>query len=127
MELQALLLRLVQSLRESDFAVFIHTLEEIAPWVFALDHANYARWLSVFIEDLKRLSVRHPCIYQEFMRENFTVTNINRAFSSIGVEIARLVKEFKGRNETYKEETKENLPHHDDSDSFEKRFRKDAF
>jgi hypothetical protein len=37
------------------------------------------------------------------------------------------VKEFKGRNETDKEERKEIIPHHNDSDSFENRFRKDAF
>ena len=57
MELEALLLELVESLRKSDFTMFVNTLEETAPWVFALDHTNYARWLPVFIEDLKRLSV----------------------------------------------------------------------
>jgi hypothetical protein len=161
MELQALLLRLVQSLHDSDFTVFVfvRTLEEIALWVFTMDHTNYARWLPLFIEDLKRLFVRHPCIYQEFMQGNFTVTKTNRAFSSMGVdqaheqnnkivkveggaigildnetalmkwmiggpEIARLVKEFYGRNQTDEEETKENLPQHEDSDLFEKVFGK---
>ena len=33
-----------------------------------------------------------------------------------GPEISRLVKEFNGRNQTDEEETKENLPHHEDSD-----------
>jgi hypothetical protein len=161
MELEALLLQLVESLRKSDFTMFIHTSEQISPWMFAMDHTNYARWLPIFIEDLKRLSVRHPSVYQEFMQGNFTVTKTNRAFSSMGVdqghkqnnkiikvdggaigildnettlmkwmiggpEIARLVNEFMGGNEADAEETKQSIPHHEDSDSFKKRFRKDV-
>ncbi len=159
MELEAVLLQLVESLHKSNFTMFVHTLDEIALWMFAMDHTNNARWLTIFIEDLKRLSVRHPSVYQELMKGNFTVTKTNTAFSSMGVdqgheqnnkivkveggaigildnetalmkwiiggpEIARLVNEFTGRNEA--EETKESIPHHEDSDSFEKRFHKDG-
>ena len=163
-ELEALLLKLVQSLRESNFFMFVQTLEEIVPWVFALDHTNYARWLPIFIQDLKMLSSRHPSIHKEFMEGNFTVRKTRKAFSTIaedqaheqnnkiikidggaigildnetallkwmvgGPEIARLVNEFKNYDEESEDEDKtpkEELPHHEDSNSFEKRFRKDV-
>ena len=51
-QMEALLLKLVRSLRESDFQMFVN---EIAPWMFALDHTHYARWLPIFILDLKML------------------------------------------------------------------------
>ena len=46
-----------------------------------------------------------------------------------GPEIARLVHEFKNYGEESEDEDetpKEELPHHEDSNSFEKRFRKDV-
>ena len=87
-EFEALLLKLVQSLRESNFSIFVQTLEEIVPWVFALDHTNYARWLPIFIQDLKMLSSRHPSIHKEFMEGNFTVRKTRKAFSTIAEDQA---------------------------------------
>ena len=46
--------------------MFIGCLEKIAPWMFAMDHTNHARWLPMFMHDLKWLQSNHPGVYQEF-------------------------------------------------------------
>ena len=45
--MEMLLLRSVRSLRSKNFKLFVESLEEIVPFFFAIDHLNYARWLSV--------------------------------------------------------------------------------
>ena len=71
-ELEALLLMLVRSLRESNFEMFLNALDEIAPWMFALDHTNYSRWLPIFIQDIKKLKSKHPHVYNQFQKGHFT-------------------------------------------------------
>ena len=34
----------IRSIREADFALYIDSLKNIAPWFFALDHTNYSRY-----------------------------------------------------------------------------------
>ena len=34
-----------------DFQPYIELLEALAPWFFALDHINYARWVPIHIRD----------------------------------------------------------------------------
>jgi hypothetical protein len=67
-ELEALLLMFVRSLRESNFQMFMNALDEFAPWIFALDHTHYSRWLPIFIQDMKMFEIKHPNIYNEFQK-----------------------------------------------------------
>ena len=69
------------SIREN-FALFVCTIDTMLSWTFALDHNNYARWMPVFIYDLKSLYGKY--VYNEFCKGHFTVKKSNRAFSSIG-------------------------------------------
>ena len=87
-EMEALLLKLVRSLRESNFQMFVNALDEIAPWMFALDHTHYARWLPVFIQDLKMLEIKHPDIFCEFQRGRFTYKKTDRPFSCMAEDQA---------------------------------------
>lgn len=41
--------------REQDFSLYVESLKAPVPWLFALDHHNYARWISVHIRDLECL------------------------------------------------------------------------
>ena len=82
-ELEAILLLLVQSIRQSNFMMFVSALEQLVPWMFALDHTNYSRWLPIFISDLKQLPAKHPKIYDEFVKGNFTSKKTSRRFSSL--------------------------------------------
>ena len=77
----------VRSIRERNFVLFIRTLESLLPYVFALIHVNCARWLPVFITDMKLLEEKQA-IFLEFCRGNFTVSKTGKAFSTIGFDHA---------------------------------------
>ena len=99
--MEMLLLRFVRSLRSKNFKLFVESLEQMLPSFFALDHLNYAKWLSVHLKDLKSLSSTNPTIYEAFLEGNFVVTKTLRNFSSIPIDYAyeqkiRLVKEDGG-------------------------------
>jgi len=113
--------------------MFLACLKKVAAWMFAMDHVDYARWLPVFINDLKALQKRHPNVYREFMAGKFTISQSGKPFSRIGIdqaltkwmvagpEIADMVKGFRENDSEEKE-----IKHHEDTKSFENRFRKDV-
>ena len=47
MQLQLLLLQLIRSIRLANFDLYVSFLTRLAPWFFAMDHSNYAGWVSV--------------------------------------------------------------------------------
>ena len=53
LELQVLVF--VRSLQEGNFDMYLQTLGQLAPRMFALDHNHYARWLLVHIGDINVL------------------------------------------------------------------------
>ena len=87
-ELELLLLTFVKSIRVADFEMFCDAVEQIIPWMFALDHVHYSRWLPVFLQDLRELPTRHPRVYKEFCNGKFTVQKTGRKFSSIASDQA---------------------------------------
>ena len=44
---------------------------KISPWMVALDHYNYARWLPVHINEMSQLQQNHPGVYEGFLGGNF--------------------------------------------------------
>ena len=78
----------LKSIRDPNFDLFVRTLKEILPWTFALDHIHYARWLSVFVNDLCYLSKEHPDVFEQFISGFFTVKKSTRQFSNIGIDQA---------------------------------------
>ena len=57
-------------------------------WVFALDHPNYARWLSIHIRDMQRLSTIHPNIAAQFAEGKFVGQKTLNRFSAIAIDHA---------------------------------------
>ena len=60
----------------------------LVPWLFALDHTNYARWMPVHLHDLGALQKRRPEVYQELVKGAFTVRMSCRSFSAIAIDQA---------------------------------------
>lgn len=87
-KLELSILLFVQSLRESNYTLYVQALTELVPWFFALDHTHYARWISVSLSDLSQLPSKHPDIVQQFESGNFTVKRTARAFSAIAIDQA---------------------------------------
>ena len=72
-ELELLMCRFVRSLREGDFLLYVQVCDELCAWFFVLDHTNYARWLPVHVGDMVELPAKHPIVYAEYLKGNFTV------------------------------------------------------
>ena len=87
-EFEKFLFAFIISLRDADFYSFVKCIEDMMPWMFALDHTHYAKWMSVFREDLKQIPSKYPTVFEEFKRRYFTVKNSNHLFSNIGVDQA---------------------------------------
>ena len=60
------LLRYIRSLREGNFQLYVESLTQLMPWMFALDHTHYALWLSIHIRDMTTLADKHPDVLAEF-------------------------------------------------------------
>ena len=88
MELGTIFLSLIKSLQTFNFAMFMDCLEKIAPWMIAMKHINYARWLSIFIPDLKSLQSNLPGVHKKFCQGKFTINKSGKPFSSIGIDQA---------------------------------------
>ena len=81
MELELLMLQFIKSLCEGNFNLYVDSLNQLAPWFFALDHVHYARWLPVHIRDMNALDITHPLIYDEFQNGNLVVQRSTHHFS----------------------------------------------
>lgn len=79
-------LMLVRSYREGNFSLYVESLKLIVPWFFALDHQNYARWVSIHIRDMESLP---ESILKEFEDNSHWVINkTNNRFSKIPIDQA---------------------------------------
>ena len=76
----------VRSLREANFELFISSLEKVCPLFFALDHYNYARWVPVFVHDLKLLKTKDPELFNLFQKGYFVVNKTSTKFSKMGFD-----------------------------------------
>ena len=63
MQFQLSILQMVHSLRCENFTKYVESLTKLMPWLFALDHTHYARWLSVHIRDMTMLEHTHPEVF----------------------------------------------------------------
>ena len=84
MSLENMRLVYVRSLREGNFDLYVQSLAHIVPWMFALDHTHYSRWLSVHIRDMTSLSVNHPNIHA-FRAGKCVVHKTRNKFSAMAI------------------------------------------
>ena len=81
--------------------MFRGCLENIAPWMFEINRANYACCFLIFIHDLRLLQSNHPEVYKEFCQGKFMNNKSGKPFSSMGIDQAseqtnKLVKKDDG-------------------------------
>ena len=88
LQLELLVLTYIRSLRTSDFSLYVDSLTKLAPWMFCMDHTNYARWLPVHIRDMANLKKVHPLIEAELSKGSFTVQKTKRVFSAMALDQA---------------------------------------
>ena len=88
LDLQLCCLKLVRAFREANFSMYVNAIKRILPWFFALDHPNYARWLSVHYQDMCELPGKHPHVHAQFCKGSFVVHKTKRCFSSVALDHA---------------------------------------
>ena len=88
MEMESCILTFVHSLGERNFDMYLDAPTEFVPWLFALDHTNYARRIPVHLKDMVNVSDRHPEIANEFDAGHFTAQMTSRLFSAIALDQA---------------------------------------
>ena len=83
LDLELLFLQFLRSQREQKLISYSQTLTKIIPWMFALDHYHYARWLTVHVNDLITLKNTSPLTHAEFLTGSFVTKKTRRKFSSL--------------------------------------------
>ena len=86
LNLELICLRLVRALREGNFSLYIDALRHILPWMFVMDHSNYAKWLSVHYRDMCVLQSTLPSVYKYFIGGSLVVHKTTKLFSSIALD-----------------------------------------
>ena len=66
-DLQILILMFIWSQRERDFALYDQVLKSIMKYIFAFNHYNYVRWLTIHVDDLIKLELVCGNVYKEFV------------------------------------------------------------
>lgn len=84
MQMELTVLVFVKAHRENNFSLYVEALESLAPWFFALDHTNYARWLPIHIRDMKCL----PGVVQDDLKKCWVISKSSNKFSSIPIDQA---------------------------------------
>ena len=83
MELEILCLQFMKSQREANYEMYVECLGKMVPWMFAMDHVRYARWLTVRSQDLILLKERGIDVHEEFTRGHFVTNKTKHRFSAL--------------------------------------------
>ena len=83
LQLECLLLAFIRSQREANYPLYVETLTAIIPWMFAMDHYHYARWLTVHVMDLNELPTDSLHTHTEFVNGNFVPQKSSHKFSAL--------------------------------------------
>ena len=86
--IEILILVFIRSIRETNFELYSEALSEHAPYFFALDHTNYARWLSIHLRDMAMIETMHPSMAREFKNGHFAVHKTEKKLSAIAIDQA---------------------------------------
>ena len=86
LQLELLFLLFLRSQREGKFDLYVESLGKIIPWMFALDHYNYARWMSFHVKDMLALHDTCPAVHDEFVKGNFVTQKSQHKFSALALD-----------------------------------------
>ena len=67
--------------KSPNFPLYVQPLRNLLKCFFALDHTNYARWLTSHVFDLISLPTTHPDVYQQMLKGFFSFAKTKRSFS----------------------------------------------
>ena len=74
------LLVFLKSVRSGNFSLYKNALKSLLPWFFALDHYNYARWLSIHWYDMATVDKTNIQVKTAFEEGCFVITRTKSPF-----------------------------------------------
>ena len=80
--------------------LYVASIGEFLPWIFAFDHVHYVCWLLIQHYDIEMLKETNPDVLQKFdVNGNFTVAQTKNIFSGMGLDQRheQLNKDLKGK------------------------------
>ena len=83
-----LLLQLVTAERTGTWELHLLSVSAMVPYFFAIDRPNCARWLPVYIMDMRQLATKHPEVHQEFVTGNHAVSRSIKPFAQVWTDMA---------------------------------------
>ena len=83
LQLKLLFLQFMRLQHEGHFVLYVESFGKIIPWMLALDHYHYARWLTIHVKDLLALADTCPAIHAQFMNGNFVTGKSSHKFSAL--------------------------------------------
>ena len=86
LELETVLVMHIRTIREGSFKLVVSCLRDISPWIFALDHIHYVRWLTVHVAELLSLEAENREIFESFVNGYFTISKSRRTFSKLAID-----------------------------------------
>ncbi|KAJ8041388.1 hypothetical protein HOLleu_12190 [Holothuria leucospilota] len=84
LQLECLPLAFIRSQQEANYTLYVQTLTAIIPWMLAMDHYHYARWLTVHETDLQELPNDSVVdVHRAFVKGNFVTQKSSHKFSAL--------------------------------------------
>ena len=85
--LVSLLLAFIRSTRSGNWALHKACVQMMLPWMFAYDHTNYSRYMTIYLWDMIQLHKEHPVADSELHTGGFAVQRCEgHPFSQIPVD-----------------------------------------
>ena len=77
------LLNVLYATRTGKWHLYLESLRNILPYVFAYNHLNYAKYMTTMLGEMLNLEQNHPNIYRKFVAGNFCVQLSPHSFSRV--------------------------------------------
>ena len=72
----------------NDLRLFGHVLLQICPILFMTNHHSYSKWMTLYALELLNLENKKPDVELQLRSVGFSVNQLGRKFSNIGVDMA---------------------------------------
>ena len=83
-----LLLQFVKAERAGNWEMHLLCVSAMLPYFYAMDRPNYARWLPVYLMDMRQLATKHPDVHHEFVNGNHAVSRSSNPFAQVWTDMA---------------------------------------
>ena len=87
-EMVSILRRYVKAERAEDWQEHLGEVQNMLPFTVAAKHRNYMSCLPLYLRDMKELREKHPVVYDNFTRGNFTVHRTQGRFNGTWTDMA---------------------------------------